>query len=65
VSQQSYSQNRYFYRITGDRKVYIYQDERRLALLKGTRAVEFIDSVAALAGDEKQKYIDKYIHDRI
>ena len=39
--------NRYFFRVTGDRQVYIYSDEGLLKVLKGTHAADFLDKVKA------------------
>ncbi|MBD3380952.1 MAG: hypothetical protein GF404_02015 [candidate division Zixibacteria bacterium] len=60
----SQTDSRLYYRVTGDRKVYIFDGMNQLALLKGAQASDFITAVARLDEDEKQEYIQSFISRR-
>lgn len=58
------SRSRLYYRVTGDRKVYIYKGLAQLALIKGAEAVDFIGEVAKMIESQKQDYIKSFLSKR-
>jgi hypothetical protein len=55
------AEDKYFYRITGDRQVYIYSEIGLEKVLKGTESAKFLDKVKSLDSDEIQKLIGKIV----
>ncbi len=45
----------YFYRLTGDRQVYIYRNDTLVRTLKGKRAADFVRQVRDLTRDAAQE----------
>ncbi len=48
-------ENIYFYRVTGDRQVYIYSDKGLAKVLKGTESADFLNKISALDSESAQK----------
>jgi len=48
------SENKYFYRVTGDRQVYIYSKKGLAKVLKGTESADFLKKIKSLDSDELQ-----------
>ena len=46
---------RYFYRVTGDRQVYIYSENGLQKVLKGTYAADFLEKVKTPDSDSAQE----------
>jgi hypothetical protein len=50
-------ESKYFYRVTGDRQVYIYSGKGLARVLKGTESADFLDKVKSLDSNELQNLL--------
>ena len=55
IDLKSMAENKYFYRVTGDRQVYIYCDKGLAKVLKGTESADFLNKISALDSESAQK----------
>jgi hypothetical protein len=55
------AEDKYFYRVTGDRQVYIYFDKGLAKVLKGTESDDFLSKISALDSESAQKLMQESV----